>query len=641
MSEGAVKSLRMVKTPGWRSQLAQNAATRFPPWRRLVWHAARLPTVSSQVLRPNSSGLAAAERTCLNERWASGDSELPLSAREFVLACCGAVVFALAFCYPLLGHLSKSGFLHDWDFTGALHWVPYYSVSHFHQVPLWNPYKCGGMPMLANPQSRVVMPFFLLHLIFGPVVGVNLEIPIHIAIGWLGGYVLCRIQGLSSLAGVACASLFAGSSWFYLHMAEGHAVFMPALYLPWIAALMWLSMIQQRLLFAALAGLLVALTFCEGNVYAHGPLLVGIMALALAAVCRSSWPFHALFVFGAFSAGFSAIKLLPWYFLLEARPRFIGALEQHSLSHLYTSLFSIDQDLYRSSLGEFARFHEYGAYIGFIAAVLVIVGSLSSYRRAFPWLVSGGVFLVLAMGGFGRYAPWTLLHQMPIFSQYRIPSRFLIPFTLTAGVAAAFGVDFLRQHLRPCGVVLAGFLVIAMIIDLWRIGPPNLWYAFDGMEPVLAPSREFQQVAGEDGIREMLPLAKSNRGAIYCYDYFGNGYPTSVRGYNEGDAYRGEQYLFGQGTVSIGEWTPNALSYDIDTPTSNVLIVNQNYDPSWRVVEGHGRVFSQGGLIGVWIGAGKQRLKLAYRSYAFLIGAAITFLSSIGTLLLWRLEASN
>lgn len=71
------------------------------------------------------------------------------------------------------------------------------------------------------------------------------------------------------------------------------------------------------------------------------------------------------------------------------------------------------------------------------------------------------------------------------------------------------------------------------------------------------------------------------------------------------------------------------------------MVVNQNYDPAWRLVEGNGEVFSEGGLIGVRIGAGRQHLKLAYRSYPFLIGAVITLLTSVSTLLLWRCEVSR
>ena len=125
--------------------------------------------------------------------------------REVVLAVVGAIVFALAFSQPLLGRLAQANFHDDWDFTAQLNWVAYASVARFHQLPLWNPYKCGGMPLLGNPQSRFMTPLFLLHLLFGPVVGAHLEIPFHLAIAWGGGYLLARALGLGAPGAVVPA----------------------------------------------------------------------------------------------------------------------------------------------------------------------------------------------------------------------------------------------------------------------------------------------------------------------------------------------------------------------------------------------------------------------------------------------------
>ena len=131
------------------------------------------------------------------------------------------MAFALIFAWPILGHLGQFGAFHDWEFNTELHWVPYYTVLHYHQFPLWNPYKCGGIPMFGNPQSRVLTPFFLIHLLVGPVLGLQLEIILHLAMAWSGGYVLARTLGLSSLGCVVAASVFPSNSWFFLHVGEG------------------------------------------------------------------------------------------------------------------------------------------------------------------------------------------------------------------------------------------------------------------------------------------------------------------------------------------------------------------------------------------------------------------------------------
>ena len=98
--------------------------------------------------------------------------------RETLWVALGSVVFSLCFGYPIVAHLTHGGVSHwslnDWDLNMEWLWVPFYTVTHFHQFPLWDPYKCGGIPLLANPQSVFLTPLFVLHLLFGPAIGVHL-----------------------------------------------------------------------------------------------------------------------------------------------------------------------------------------------------------------------------------------------------------------------------------------------------------------------------------------------------------------------------------------------------------------------------------------------------------------------------------
>ena len=127
-------------------------------------------------------------------------------------------------------------------------------------------------------------------------------------------------------------------------------------------------------------------------------------------------------------------------------------------------------------------------------------------------------------------------------------------------------------------------------------------------------------------------MTRANTGAMNCYEY--TGFPTRVTGSNQ-PGYRGEQYLLGPGTATITKWTPNALSYDIVAPRDTTLVVNQNYDDGWRVSSGNGEVFSNDDLLAVRIAAGSQRLALVYRDKYFSLGAILTMLTIVATLLLW------
>ena len=143
------------------------------------------------------------------------------TGREIAWVALGSLAFALCFFYRFFGRFSRlfvwSGFGRlDWDYHMQLHWVTWYTITHFHQFPFWNPYKCGGMPLFGNPQSAILTPFLLLDLLFGPVIGLHLDSIVHVALAFGGAYFLARVLGISRLGAVACAGAFAGNASFYM-----------------------------------------------------------------------------------------------------------------------------------------------------------------------------------------------------------------------------------------------------------------------------------------------------------------------------------------------------------------------------------------------------------------------------------------
>jgi len=273
-----------------------------------------------------------------------------------------SVVFALCFGYPILSHLWRGDISSypqsDWDYYLQLRWVPFYTITHFHQFPFWNPYKCGGMPVLVNPVSALFTPFLLLDLWFGPVTGARLQIVAHIAIAFGGAYALARVLGISKLGAIACASAFAGSSWYYLRVETGHLNFMPGAYAPWSIAMLYLGSLRRRLMPAALGGLVMAAALMEGGIHPvlQVVLLLALLAPMLAVQRRTLFPLLVLATMGVFAAGFASVELLPGlsYMGIHARP--ISPDEITDVRPLLQSLFSHDQS-------PFDTFFERGAYI--------------------------------------------------------------------------------------------------------------------------------------------------------------------------------------------------------------------------------------------------------------------------------------
>src|SRR5271167_1429648 len=181
--------------------------------------------------------------------------------REGVAVAVASTAFALVFCFPLLAHLTTAGTFDDWDQNSASQWSAYWVLHRYHQFPLWNPFECGGMPLLGDPQSHFLTPWFFLTMVFGPVVGLHLEVIIYNAIAWAGGYVLGRVLGMRRISAICTATAFAGSSWFFLHASEGHVVLIVMVYLPWIVAAGWTASERGKLRYVAICGALIAVSF--------------------------------------------------------------------------------------------------------------------------------------------------------------------------------------------------------------------------------------------------------------------------------------------------------------------------------------------------------------------------------------------
>jgi hypothetical protein len=558
----------------------------------------------------------------------------PTTFESVAVAVC-ATLYALAFTFPILARLHSIGTLADSDQVLFMQWAPYYTVSHYHQLPLWNPFECGGVPLWGNPQSRFLSPFFLLHLLVGPVVGFHLEIFFHLAIAWSGGYVLARVQGLSPLASALSGSIFAGASWFSLHLAEGHGTFLSSTYLPWILTLLWLGFSSRRLFPSAAAGLLIALTLGEGGVYQvqQALLTAALLALALSVMQRKSWPLVSLIVFAAFSTGFAAVKLLPDYAMMRVYPRPWPHPQSTPIRLLLAALLSrhqaMDQPLGPGQWG----FWEYGAYVGLLAVAFAIVGATKRSRAAVPWLVVTLAFFALAAGQFWSYAPWSLLHRLPIFSSSRVPSRFLVPCTLALAVLAAFGGDVVIKRFASAGRYVVALALCVIVVDYWLIDVKNYRLVVDGTPPVAAAvSPDFKQLRDITNVH-MYAAATANHGSLNCYEYWTRvgGPPSPAVGSNE-PGYHGEEYLLGGGSVRTTHWTPNEMIFDVDATAPQEMLINQNYDASWQLIAGRGQMLAHQGLLAISLPAGKQTLKIKYLSWPLRIGAALSTLTLLAGL---------
>ncbi len=578
-----------------------------------------------------------------------------LDAHEFAWVIVGSLAFATVFFYPILCDFSYLGpGLHGWlaagprfskltelpinndsDLFAQLRWVPYYTLTHYHQWPFWNPYKCGGMSMLGNPESGIVTPFLLIYLVGGLLAGIFLEIYLHIAIAFIGGYVLGRELGLGTVACIVLAGMFPSSSWLPLHIAFGHLNFLSSAYLPWIVAMLLAATRSGKAFPAAIGGLFCAMTLTQGNyAFPYAVILVAIVATTLALTTLSVRPLIMAAIIGVFAIALSALKLIPVEEMLRLHPRDFGA-SWITYKGAMISLFSRDQDAYRPSPGVWYMV-EYGGYLGAPFVALALAGIVTRPIRALPWLLGVVVFFLLFMGDTGPHALVTYLRELPLGGNIGICGRWVIPLVFCVGVLAALGAEFVCEHWGRWGPRVAAVTLTVGLVDAWVVGSPNYRYLFHYHFERPAWSATFKQFWVETPIF-MTYIAQANMGSVNC-QAFGYEVPTNgVLGYNR-QGYRGEYYLTDPGSVSQTKWTPNRLSFDVSAPAPTTLVINQNFDIDWHLASGNGAMASAQGRLAVELPAGHQQLTLFYRPQNMVLALLMSLGGWIAFVLLWWWE---
>ncbi len=587
--------------------------------------------------------------------WSPTRPEAYFARREIKQLVLLSLAFAFVFLYPVfcdnsvigpgigawivephISHLSQipsDGA--DRDMFTELRWVPYYTIAHFHQLPFWNPYKCGGMPMLGNPESGIITPFILLYLVFGLIPGMLLEIYLHIAIMFAGGYVFGRELGLVPLAALVLAAMFPSSSWLSLHVAVGHLNFLSIAYIPWILTLLLMSCRLRRWHLAILAGLLCGLTLTEGNYgFVFAAMLVAIVATWYAAIELSVRPIAVAALIGIFALAFSLPKLIPTAELLKIHPRDWGA-SYLTWRGMLISLFSRDQDLTHPMVASYF-FSEYAGYLSPPLILLALIGIFGYLRKSLPWVLGGIFFFFSYRGDVGEYSPTIWMRHLPLGGNIGLCGRWVIPLFFCVSVVAALGVEVLCDRPKDWSRRLGAILLALGIADAWLVCAPNYRYLMQPPLPTPASPARFEQYWSKFPV-PLTAIAVAGMGSPNCG---GVGYTVpqgGVLGYNE-EGYRGDYYLLGAGSVKQTLWTPNRLRYEVNAPEPTSLVVNQTMYPGWHLAHGDGDVYGESGLIAVRVPAGRQDVELVFTPRYIGAAGAVSLFALAMLIVVWWIE---
>jgi hypothetical protein len=530
---------------------------------------------------------------------------------------------------PSLSRLHNFG-RGDWDYVCFQNEVARTTIIDYAQFPLWNPYASGGRPLLANHQNGFLRPLFILSLAFGCVIGSKLEILLMIIAGMLGMFLLGKHYNLAPLACVLAALVFGFTSFFSLHMAEGHFIFLASYLTPYIF-LFYLKSFENKLWAILSAAGIALVIFWGGAAYALIPIVVflGIYALVLACQRRSAFPIVNLSLIFMFALGFAAVKLVPTIEYSISHPRLTISNEITPLTGIYHILLNRQQGLGTMHITGHA-WHEYGAYVGWLPLILFIAGLALFFKPELALLVAGAMALAISIGDFSAWSPWHILHEMPLLKSTHVPSRFVILFIFTLAIIAAKAFDFLfRKSKNKWLKCLFAVVVVFVAVDLIIVDGKVLAQAFPHKPVELEDNTSFKQVIdnfkGRSGASSsMLLNMLGNNGTLNAYEPV----PQMTYAIPVGnESYKGEVYLENGGNASFEYWSPNKLFVNVQTINETKVVINQNYADGWRV--GGRPAENVSGLLAATITPAMNSAEFSYMPISFIFGACISALTII------------
>lgn len=499
------------------------------------------------------------------------------------------------------------------------------TIRHFHELPLWNPYYCGGFDAVGAPQTRFVSPTLLLGLWFGAERAEILTVFFFVIIGMEGMYRWLRLRSQDAFAAFMVAPVFALSGQFAVAYFRGWIQFYGFELAPWILYGITLAA-RRRVAGVAIASVAFATMVGFAGLFATPLLAVaglmeGLRSLFAQPRNERRRSFLMLAATASFMLTVAFVRLWPVVETMLSAQRIMAGAPGHLPKALLASLAAqlVLKDGNTDIDGSF--------FVG--SAFLVIAGLGAQSKKGLGVLVLVFICLWLAAGYSPVVSGFALLRRVPVFSAVRYPERFLWPAMLFASELAAYGVTRLplqapsKRWRQAAQLVLSGALV-------WTV-----WTEIDAWKRI-----ETARVMGvvSDEFNTDFHQARGNRwrtvhfesiglGSLGCYETHRLAQSKLLRGDLPQEEYLAPNDATA-GTVKRIAWSPNHITVHTSLTKAARVLVNQNWAPGWQASVG--QVQDHEGLLAVDVPEGEHDVTLGFRPWSTMGGAAVTLVSLVG-----------
>ena len=451
------------------------------------------------------------------------------------------------------------------------------SIGKYHEFPWWNPWSISGEPLFAEPQIAILTPDTLFALVFGSVLGLKLLIVFYVLVGYEGTRFLCReLFGPSRLVD-ALSVIPILLPTLALHFNEGHMVFLPFYFFPWLLAfaLTWERSAARSVGLGVTVGLYllsyIHYTIIMSFTIAGAIVLYRFFGLVRKTSVRDLWLKAVLVGTTAMALAFVRVALA--LAIVRGFPRGVAHYPifyspMAVLATLIEPLQNRDTDIHVQDLSAW----EMSSYIGLCALLVAYEGFRQAGRRLWALYAGAAFCLVLAWNNRDWYAPSYWLHVAFPWKAMQVIPRWSIFADYFLLIGAVQGLRGIYRRGQPG---LATVLALVIVADLGF----HITYGYRGM---FAPGREPESAEADDPPKTVgqhqenfWPNIRKNvvTGGAVC-PLLGMTVHRPSRSMADEPGYRGEFY--GSQPVSVESWSPNRIVLH-GTPGDHVTI---NVNPS-------------------------------------------------------------
>lgn len=566
-------------------------------------------------------------------------------------------LFALYFCWPLFAEPQGLG-TNDWDQHLFYYGAVLKNVVEYGQMPYWNPWYCGGNVLWQNPQIALLSPVYPLTAVMSLQLAMKINIVLHYWVGFAGMHLLLtRVIGITFLPAIIyLATLVTAAGAPAIHLRVGHSVFLPGFYLPLQLYFFFKAFKTGEWKYVLLAAMTMALMVFNGGTHILPMSVAALGCFAVfATIGRRDWrPIVFMAVFGIAAVAYSAPKLLPVAQFVSGEQFWDtrNAIEKPDLvtPGILKQTYLVPTQAVGGRL-EMQRhgWHEYGNYIGIGSVVALAAGIVWVLLRRSPtdhWFgvslaLTSLVLFALSLGEFSQAAPAVLVQHLPLFENFRIPSRYTIPFLQFAvlTLAWAFHAIVSRHGLnRPAQAAIAIVCLgaSAHLLAVNRLNLANVFNqpAFDTQFRWMAGPREIATDQLTNAYTEGSPMLRAlneHRAFFHCYE--------SLQLYRASDPDRAHLFVAGTARISDVEFSPNRLTFNLfGGPEPARVLMNYNWGPGWSSSAGPIELIGNPGkLATVAVAPGQTgRYHFSFTPPGLYAGVTVFAFAALASIASWR-----